>query len=281
MGFGAGQTVDGTKNMPDITVKGLKLHYEERGPATAPPVVFIPGLSGNHLAWGNVVQPLQARYRCIIIDPRDAGESGQASGPYTIRDMAGDVVGVIRALGLTRPALVGFSMGGAICQELAITHPELLSRLVLVATYDTDDPRGTFIFQHFTRLRRILSREDYHRTLLPWVYTHEELGILIDPEVMVKRLASSPLFLSPEAYERQAHATNTFRSKERLHLITTPTLLIFGDHDLFTPLRFAHSLHAGITGSKLALLGGTGHGILFTRGSEVAALVHDFLRERG
>lgn len=266
--------------MPEISVNALHIHYEERGPATAPPVVFIPGLSGNHLAWGGVVQPLQARYRCIVIDPRDAGESGQASGPYTIRDMASDVVGVVRALNLTRAALVGFSMGGAISQELVISHPDLFSRLVLVATYDTDDPRGTFIFQHFTRLRRILSREDYHRTLLPWVYTHEEIGSVIDPEVMVKRLASSPLFLSPEAYERQAQATNTFRSKERLHLITTPTLLIFGDHDLFTPLRFAHSLHAGIAGSKLAILAGAGHGILYTRSSEVAALLAAFLQER-
>ena len=138
---------------------------------------------------------------------------------------------------------------------------------------------GTFIFQHFAKLRRELSREDYIRTLIPWVYTYEDTRDGLDLEALVQRLADDPFFQAPDAYERQMRATVSFHPKDRLGRIAQPTLLIFGDDDLFTPLRFARSLHEGIRGSRLALLSGAGHGVIWTRSSEVAALIRGFVQE--
>ncbi len=277
--------------MPECQVNGLRLYYEVRGPSAegrgepqAPPLVLIPSLGGTTLTWGPVARRLERSHRLVLLDPRDAGRSGRAPPvtgvpAYTIAEMAGDVAGLMAHLGIARAAVAGLSMGGAIAQELALSHPQLVSRLALIATYDAGDPRGAALFRQFARLRRILSREDYHRTLLPWVYTHAEFERAIDPEETVRRLAQEPLFQEPEAYERQMEATIAFHSRDRLRQIACPTLLIFGDEDLLTPMRFARSLAAGIFGSRLAVLAGAGHGLVWTRAAETAALMQAFLAE--
>ena len=264
--------------MPFANVNGLDLYYEEHGSPGAPPLLLIPGMGGNHQAWLPLARRLRG-LRAVAVDPRDAGKSGRARDFYTIKEMADDIAGVASQLKITPCAVAGFSMGGAIAQELAISHPDVLHRLVLIATYDADDPRGTAIFKQHARLRRILSPEDYHRTLLPWIYTWREYETVIDPEEVIKRFAPHLLAHEPDAVARQARATVTFRSRERLDRIEVPTLLIFGDEDLFTPMRFARSLESGIRGSRLVVLSGAGHGLLFTRTAEVAALVQAFVRE--
>ncbi|MBF8299109.1 MAG: putative esterase/lipase, partial [Dehalococcoidia bacterium] len=124
-----------------------------------------------------------------------------------------------------------------------------------------------------------LSREDYYRTLLPWIYTEQEFQGAISYEDAVRRLAADPQFQEPEAYDRQVHAALHFSSRKRLGSVSCPTLLIFGEDDLLTPMRFARSLSSGIPRSRLVVLAGAGHGLLRTRPTEVGSLVHGFLSE--
>ena len=85
------------------------------------------------------------------------------------------------------------------------------------------------------------------------------------------------LFQEPEAYERQMEATIAFKSRDRLQHISNPTLLIFGEEDVMTPLRFARELVRGIKDSRLIILEGTGHLFVRTRLKEIAALIDGFL----
>ena len=265
--------------MPEATIDGVRLHYQDRGAPRGAPLLFIPGLGGSHLTWEPVARRLSQRRRLLLIDPRDAGKSAESPAPYTVADLARDAAGLLDHLNAARAAVVGLSMGGAVAQELAIARPDLVERLVLIATYDDGDPRGTFLFGQIARLRRTLSREDYHRTLIPWVYTYEEMREDFDPDAVAAALSQDPFFQSPEAYERQVAAAVAHSSRERLDRIRCPTQLIFGDADLFTPLRFARSLHERIPRSRLTVLSGAGHGLAWTRAPEVAALIDGFLDE--
>jgi pimeloyl-ACP methyl ester carboxylesterase len=264
--------------MPEKTVNGLRIHYEERGSPEGPAIVFIPGLGSSHLSWGGVARHISGNHRIIVVDPRDSGQSERAIADYTVGDMAEDIAGLVQALHIQKTAIVGISMGGAIAQELAIRYPEKVERAVLVATYDSGDSRGTFIFEQFARLRRLLSKEDYYRTILPWIYTHQEFESIV-PDQAVKQFAQDPYFQDPDTYERQMRATVSYRSRDRLGLITCPTLVVFGDEDMFTPLRFARSLQAGIPFSRLVVVSGAGHGIIWTRIVEVASLISNFMKE--
>ncbi|MBI3742900.1 MAG: alpha/beta fold hydrolase [Chloroflexi bacterium] len=267
--------------MPYVTINGIRLHYELRGDPKAPPVLLHPGLGGTQLSWSPVASRLELSHRLILFDPRDVGESGRATKPYAIADLASDVVGLLDHLALASVDVVGLSMGGAVAQELAITYPARVRRLVLLATYDSGDPRGTFVFRHLAHLRRTLPREDFTRLLLPWLYTHEELSAPgVNPEAIVARMLEEPNIQESEAYERQMEATIAFHSRDRLDRIRCPTLLVFGDDDLFTPMRFARSLSQRIRGSRLEVLSGAGHALAWTRSKEVASLIHSFLSEQ-
>lgn len=262
--------------MPFVVREGLQLWYEERGQAAGQPAVFLPGLGGDGRWWRPVVDRFEVPRRCLLIDPRDAGRSGRATGRYALADMAADVAFLLDSLGIGRVDVVGFSMGGAIAQEFALHYPERLRRLVLVATYTSGDPRGEALFRGLATLRRRLPREEYCRLLFPWVYTHQEYRVPGLIEDALARAVGDPLWPEPEAYERQLEATLAFHSEDRLGAVTAPTLLIFGDEDLMTPLRFARRLAEAIPNSELVVLGGAGHGLLTTRAATVAALIERF-----
>lgn len=265
--------------MAYVTANGLSLYYEIQGEPNAPPVLLISGLGGDHRGWGALASLLGTSYRVVTFDNRDSGLSQRADGPYTIRDMAEDAAGLLGELGIAHAHVVGHSMGGAIAQELAIGFPRLVDRLVLLATYDAGDARGTALFRGFASLRRDLPREEYLRVTLPWAYTYKEYETpdLIEQRVRDALADSSPQ--EPEAYERQMEATIAFHSRDRLHLISCTTLLVFGEEDVLTPMRFARELVRGIRGSRLVTLEGTGHLFPRTRTKETVALIDAFLRE--
>ncbi len=122
--------------MAQLTVNHISLYYELVGPAEGEPVVFLSGLTGDHNNWTLQVNRLKDRYRCLTLDWRDTGNSGPSPvEQYSIRDMAGDVAGLIRALDLGKSHLIGLSMGGAVAQEVALTYPELVASLVLASTF--------------------------------------------------------------------------------------------------------------------------------------------------
>jgi len=118
--------------MPTTQVGSHTVYYDEFG--VGHPLIFISGLGSTRFGWWKQIEPFSKKFRVVNMDNRDAGDSALGTGPYTIADMAEDVAAVIANLNLNRTHIVGISMGGMIAQELAIRHPELVDKLVLVAT---------------------------------------------------------------------------------------------------------------------------------------------------
>ena len=132
--------------MPSFTRAGLRLHYEQWGARTDPPVLLIHGLSCQIIHWPpRLVELLAAAgQRVIALDNRDIGLSSAVDAPaprvaeivanladlsihppaYTLSDMAGDAVALLDHLGQAGAHVVGLSMGGMIAQTLAIEHPQ-------------------------------------------------------------------------------------------------------------------------------------------------------------
>lgn len=265
--------------MPYAATNGMSLFYHVAGAEEAPPVLLITGLSGDHRQWAGLVSTLAPSFRVIAFDNRDSGQSSRADEQYAILDMARDAAGLLESLGIERAHVVGHSMGGAIAQELAISFPSVVDRLALLGTYDAPDPRGSALLRGFASLRREMPRDEYLRLTLPWSFTYHEYEQPDFIEWLVQAVMDDPLYQEADAYERQMEATIAFDSRERLHRISCPTLLVFGEDDVLTPMRFAHEMSKGIAGSRLVTLEGTGHGFIFTRGREIADAVLGFLRE--
>jgi pimeloyl-ACP methyl ester carboxylesterase len=260
--------------MSHMSVGGLRLRFEIAG--EGPPVLFLPGMGNGREAWRGQVVALGEAFRCVTYDPRDVGESDLATAPYTIRDLAGDAAALLEALGVARAHVVGWSMGGAVAQELALGWPERVDRLVLIATYPAGDARGAANLHGWALLRRRLEPVDYQRVIAPWVYSPREF----DEPDLVERAIAQVLRRPAQpqaAFERQVEATLGHDALDRLPLIAAPTLLLFGTDDALTPLRFAHALRARIPHSDLQTIDGAGHALIWTRAAEVNAALRQFL----
>src|ERR1700721_3104265 len=119
--------------MPFATSNGLSLYYDIVG--EGPAVCLINGYRLSSVAWPpGFIPRLATRFSVISFDNRGTGRSDKPPTGYEFGNMAKDVVGLLDTLGLSRVHLFGFSMGGAIAQEVAIRHAARIDRLILFGT---------------------------------------------------------------------------------------------------------------------------------------------------
>src|SRR5438067_9507865 len=117
-----------------LRVDGAEFAYRELGPSTGVPVIFLTHLAAVLDNWDpRVVDGIAAEHRVITFDNRGVGASS-GSTPTTIEEMARDAVTFIRALGLPKVDLFGFSLGGMIAQVIAHEEPQLVRKMILAGT---------------------------------------------------------------------------------------------------------------------------------------------------
>jgi pimeloyl-ACP methyl ester carboxylesterase len=114
----------------DVQVHGLRLHYTRTG-GDKLPVVLAHGFSDDGLCWTPVAEVLEPDYDVIMVDARGHGQSDAPEQGYNTADMAGDLAGVIAALGLCRPTVIGHSMGGGTTLALASLYPDVPGAILL------------------------------------------------------------------------------------------------------------------------------------------------------
>ncbi len=119
--------------MPFSEANGQRLYYEIHGEGE--PLLCVMGLGADNLAWALQIPEWSAKYQTIVFDNRDVGQSSYADAPYAVTDMAADTLALADDLGFDSFHLVGYSMGGAISQELALAAPERVRTLSLCATW--------------------------------------------------------------------------------------------------------------------------------------------------
>lgn len=120
------------KNLPRLRVNGIDLYYEKHG--SGPPLLLIAGLGCATWMWWRTIPGLSRHFRLIAFDNRGVGESDKPDEPYSMRMMADDAAGLLRALKIEHADVLGISMGGYVAQELALAHPELVRCLIMGAT---------------------------------------------------------------------------------------------------------------------------------------------------
>src|SRR5947209_5894348 len=106
--------------MPKIRVEDIEFYYEERGQGE--PLVLIPGFSNGLWIWYRQIPALSEKFRVVAFDPRGVSQTAGGDHPFTMRELADDVAGLLRALDIRKAHIVGASFGGFIAQEFALAH---------------------------------------------------------------------------------------------------------------------------------------------------------------
>jgi len=115
----------------DVLTNGMRMHYYRTGDGNLPPLVLCHGFSDSGLCWTRTARALEADYDVIMIDARGHGKSEAPPGDYGPVTMATDLAGLIEALGLGRPYVMGHSMGAATTLHLCANFPGLVSKAIL------------------------------------------------------------------------------------------------------------------------------------------------------
>ncbi len=113
-------------------VNGARIFHAEWGEGD--PVILLHGGLGSIEAWANQIPAIAGNHRVIAIDSRGHGRSTRDAQPYSYALMAGDVMGVMDDLGIDKAAFVGWSDGGIIALEMAINHPERITKALVIGT---------------------------------------------------------------------------------------------------------------------------------------------------
>jgi pimeloyl-ACP methyl ester carboxylesterase len=117
-----------------VEAEGVRYAYRRFGRAGTVPLLFLGYFNSNMDAWDPAVtNSLAADHEVILFDNAGVGASG-GEAPHTVTETTRHCVGFCRALGLKRINVVGFSLGGMIAQQLALDHPDLVQRLILLGT---------------------------------------------------------------------------------------------------------------------------------------------------
>lgn len=136
----------------DVFVRDLKLHYQEWGIPSAPPVVMLHGFGVSGHMFDEFAERTQDRYRLIGLDQRGHGDSDWSSeGDYSREAFVSDLEGFCEALGLQRFVLVGHSMGGLNAVSFTVKHPDRVRALVLVDVGPEAAKEGVDNIVRFTR----------------------------------------------------------------------------------------------------------------------------------
>jgi pimeloyl-ACP methyl ester carboxylesterase len=215
------------------------------------------GLGADVSAWQDHVAAYSRHFRCILVDNRGAGRSGQPAGPYSSAQMADDCARVVGATGGGPLSVAGISMGGAIAQELALRHPALVSRLVLVSTWARCDGYLAEVFDHLCVAHAALGPAEFAQLLQLRIWSPPYVSAHLD-ELVDARRQSAAAPMPHHAFAAQCAACVGHDTLARLGEIGVPTLVTAGRADCFTVLGHAEQIHRAIKGSQLEVFPG-GH----------------------
>lgn len=254
--------------MPQTDVDGLRISYEESGDGEA--VLFIPGTSSDSAIWMVGVANFLSDYRALMIDPRDTPKSDLSPEPYAPKDLAADCLGVLDDAGVRVAHVVGYSLGGAVAQELALTAPDRVISLTLGATWARTDP---WLHHCFSLLRDGLatSGKQWADAAILWLTIGPEGHHPDAYEGFVTLQAAWGQ--TPEALSRQLECDIAHDALERLGSIAAPTLVMVGTEDVWLPRRYSEELAEAIPGAQLEVVDRAAHSLPFERSEEFFALL--------
>lgn len=265
--------------MPSAELNGLEIFYDVHGEGE--PLLCVHGLGCDRRAWVLQVQPFSEKYKTVLFDNRDVGQSSEATSEYTTADMARDVIGLADHLELETFHLLGISLGGMISQQVALAVPERVRSLTLAVTHGGVQKAGQIRGRILGAIAENLSREDSVDNLLYLCYTEAFFENEQMYDFMKTALLENPYPQSPEAFARQAAAGAHHDVRDRLGELSMPVHVIGAERDLMIPIWKARELADLIPGAKYTEIPAQGHGVMWEGADQFNTAVTEFLASTG
>ena len=228
-------------------------------------VILIHGAGGNHLSWHPDLRRL-AHYRTLALDLPGHGQSA-GYGEQTIDGYTRWIEKWLDGLNIPRAIIIGHSMGGAIALDFALRFP---GRTVALGLFSTGArlPVNPAILDNSSNPATLSSAIE---KIIQWSFSPETSQKII--KLTAERIAE----IRYSVLYNDLLACQSFDRLDTLSRVTSPTLILCGDQDKMTPLRFSQLLASKIPENELAIIPGAGHMIMLEKPREVWSTLVNFL----
>ncbi len=216
--------------MPFITANGSRHYYRLEGVEGRPVLVLSHSIGTDHGMWEPQMPHFLRHFQVLRYDTRGHGASDAPSGEYSIEQLGRDALGIADQLGIAKFAWCGLSMGGGIGQWIALQAPERLSHLVLANTSPRFGDRANW--ENRIKAVREGGMAAIVSLALQRFFSEKTLQ---SSNAHVSSIRAVLLGTNAEGYMGCCAALRDFDNTEQLSKITTPTLVMVGNHDVSTP----------------------------------------------
>jgi pimeloyl-ACP methyl ester carboxylesterase len=283
--------IQNTSGEKIVQVGDIDIAYKMSG--NGEPVLLVSGGSADKNAWDPpFISDLSSNHTVIVFDNRGVGNTTIGSQPYTIEQLANDTAGLLDALEIQSANVLGYSLGSLIAQQLTITYPEKVSRLILVGANcggaDIIPKPPEFLALQAEIVDKIsnnvsISKEENIALI------NASLGagwLRLHPESIENVPEGQDFFatISPEAQEGQANiglrweATNWNGVCDELAKVAKPTLVITGtDDNAYVPHENSLVIAGKVPGAWLVQIENAGHAVMDQYPDEIGKILQTFL----
>jgi pimeloyl-ACP methyl ester carboxylesterase len=279
---------------------GTEIAYYRTGQRDAPTMIMCNGLGGNIVIWRSLIEHFAPRFHILCWDYRGLYGSGPAEAldAYTIPDHARDLALLIERERISDPILVGWSMGVQVSLQLHLTHPGLPRALIAIhgtqghalsTAFDSSvtERIAPVLFAAMRRLGRGLSNVGPPFARSPvviggLVWACQRLGLMAAPldTQSFSELAEEWIQMDMAAYAEIFEQLGKHAAWDLLPVIKTPTLVIAGEADRFTPAHLSARMADEMPDAELRTVEGATHFGLLEYPDEIAAHMDDYLEQR-
>ncbi|EFC6691054.1 alpha/beta hydrolase [Escherichia coli] len=239
-----------------------------------PPIIFVHGFFMNNEMFKYQFDELKEKHRVVCINVRGFDAPSEKTEPFSLYDIVDDILNVADSLQLDKFILGGMSMGGYISLRFALSHPERLSGLILMATQVEQDPPeiASSYMELCNGWHNSLIKEEIISSLLPVFFGKNISEAEIWRQVWLRH---KPENIKP--------AMNAMLERDdisdKVHTIKAPTLILHGSVDTGIPPEKALEMHKMIPHSELAIIPDANHALNVTHAKEVNTIIKKWLQK--
>src|SRR3990172_153529 len=254
--------------MPEVIVQEFDVHFQDTVKPMPRTVVFLHGSGGSHHTWRDQWAGRKGVARLVVPDLPGHAES---MGPprETVEGYAAWLANFVKETGLSKFVLAGHSMGGAIALQAPLSRIGGLEALILAGT-GAKLKVSPVIFDGIAARFREFAPE-----LVEWM-----MAKAADPALR-EDVTRDVLSTKPSTFASDFRACDAFDVRGRLGEINVPALVVVGDDDRLTPLKYSEFLATNLRGAVLKILRGAGHIAMLEKPTEMNNVIASFLHSLG
>jgi pimeloyl-ACP methyl ester carboxylesterase len=254
--------------MPEVFVREFDVHFQDTVKPMPRTVVFLHGSGGSHHTWRDQWAGLKGVARLVV--PDLPGHAESLGPPWeTVEGYAAWLADFVKEAGLSKFVLAGHSMGGAIALQAALSRIGGLEALILAGT-------GAKLKVSPVIFDGIAARfKEFAPELVDWMMA-KAAGPALREDVTRDVLSTKP-----STFASDFRACDAFDVRGRLGEINVPALVVVGDDDRLTPLKYSEFLATNLRGAVLKIIRGAGHIAMLEKPAEMNNVIASFLHSLG